>query len=340
METMCTSDDTLDATGDAVDPVLPQDGNPVHGRFDDYASTWSREQADIILSHQYDNGGWPKNQEYDAPGSGGNESGTFDNGATTLEMTFLADVYRDTHDARYRDAVRAAMEFILEAQYPSGGWPQGYPLRGSYHDHVTFNDDAMVRILTVLYHASHELPPFDTDVFDDALRASMRTAIDDGVEYILRAQIMQNGVLTVWCAQHGADDHLPKEGRSYELPSLSGSESVGILGFLMTQPQTPEIEAAVKAALAWFASPETYLADHRYDTSNLDNPIVASPGSRMWYRFYALETNEPMFVNRDGTVFRDITQMDPERRNGYRWGGDYGERIIAYAESVGYSPDP
>lgn len=316
-------------------PILPQDGNPVHSRYNKYRSEWSQDKADIILSHQYENGGWPKNQDYDAMGNGGNDLGTFDNGATTLEMTYLANVYRDRGGNQYRDAVRKAMDYIIEAQYGSGGWPQFYPLRGGYSDHVTFNDDAMSRILTVLHHVVQRTAPFDTDVITDSQRAQAKTAIAKGVDYILKAQWRQNGVLTVWCAQHGKDDYLPKKARAYELESLSGSESVEIIGFLMTQPQTPEIETAVKAALAWFRSPNTYLVDVAYDKS-VEEKFVPRSGSRTWFRFYDLETNRGFFSDRDSRKVYDIMDISEERRNGYSWGGSYGEKIISYAESVGY----
>lgn len=315
--------------------MLPQSGNPVHSRYNKYKSEWSKDKADIILSHQYANGGWPKNQAYGSTGSGGDGLGTFDNGATTLEMTFLADVYRDNGDTRYRDSVRKAMNYILDAQYPTGGWPQFYPLRGGYSDHVTFNDDAMSRILTLLHHVEQKTAPFDTDVITDEQRASAKSAIAKGVEYILKSQWIQNGKLTVWCAQHGKDDYQPKAARAYELASLSGSESVEIIAFLMTQPQTPEIEQAVRAGVDWFRSPDTYLADHTYSKS-VEEKIVPQEGSKMWYRFYDLETNRGFFSDRDGGTYYDIMEISEERREGYSWGGNYGSKIIPYAESVGY----
>ncbi len=321
--------------GEAV--FLPQEGNPVHDRFNRYLTEWSLNsgQADIILSYQYDNGGWPKNQSYSSAGNGGSGSATIDNGATTLEMTYLAEMYKRTGNTVYRDAARRAMDFLLEMQYPSGGWPQFYPLKGGYADHVTFNDDAMSRVLTVLYHAEKGSGPFDGDIFDGADRTQFRSAIDLGVDYILKSQWKQNGVLTAWCAQHGATDYLPKAARAYELESLSGSESVEIIAFLMTQPQTPEVATAVKAALGWYRSPNTILEDYTYDKSTTEK-IVYSPGDRMWYRFYNLYTNDGFFSDRDGGTYYDIMDISEERREGYSWGGGYGEKIISYAESVGY----
>lgn len=316
-------------------PVLSQSGNPAQNRFNSARTKWGADKADIILSHQYDNGGWPKNQEYDAFGSGGNDKGTFDNNATVSEMVYLAQIYKNTGSTQYRDAVRKAMQFIFNAQYPSGGWPQFYPLRGGYSDHVTFNDNAMASVLTVLHNAAEQNAPFDGDIFNDSDRAKMKQAIAAGIDYILNAQWRQNGQLTVWCAQHGATDYQPKAARAYELESLSGSESVEILGFLMTQPQSPEIEAAVKAGLAWFRSPNTYLADYTYDR-NAEQKIVPQTGSRMWYRFYNLYDNRGFFSDRDGGTYYDIMDISEERREGYSWGGNYGEKIISYAQRVGY----
>lgn len=316
-------------------PVLSQSGNPAQNRFNSSRTKWGADKADIILSHQYTNGGWPKNQEYDSAGSGGNDKGTFDNNATVSEMVYLAQIYKNTGNTKYRDSVRKAMQFIFNAQYSSGGWPQFYPLKGGYADHVTFNDNAMASVLTVLHNAAEKNVPFDGDIFNDGDRAKMKQAIAGGIDYILKSQWKQNGALTVWCAQHGATDYKPKAARAYELESLSGSESVEIIGFLMTQPQTPEIEAAVKAGLAWFRSPNTYLADYTYD-KNIEEKIVPKAGSRMWYRFYNLYDNRGFFSDRDGGTYYDIMDISEERRNGYSWGGNYGDKIISYAEKVGY----
>jgi PelA/Pel-15E family pectate lyase len=248
---------------------------------------------------------------------------------------YLAEVYRQNRNTKYRDAVRRAATFILSAQYSSGGWPQFFPLQGGYSDHVTFNDNAMAHVLTVLHFAGSSAAPFDTDVFSDSDRARFKTAVERGVQYILRAQWKRNGQLTAWCAQHGPDDYLPKPARAYELESLSGLESVGILAFLMSQPQTPAIEAAVRAGLAWYRSPSTYLDGYTYDSSQ-NNPVVPRSGSKMWYRFYDLNTNRGFFSDRDGGKYYDIMQISEERRTGYQWGGNYGDKIDAYAVRVGY----
>ena len=53
-------------------------------------------------------------------------------------------------DADTREAIVRGVDYLLESQLPNGCFPQVYPLQGSYHDAVTFNDDATVNALRVL----------------------------------------------------------------------------------------------------------------------------------------------------------------------------------------------
>ena len=57
---------------------------------------------------------------------------TFDDNTTAGATNYLLDVYMATLDPKYRPPLDRALAFILEAQYPLGGWPQRYPLR---HEH-------------------------------------------------------------------------------------------------------------------------------------------------------------------------------------------------------------
>ncbi|WP_204266508.1 pectate lyase, partial [Enterobacter hormaechei] len=68
--------------------------------------------------------------------------GTIDNNATTSELRFLARVQAMAPGAegeRYRAAFLKGVRYLLEAQFPNGGWPQIYPLQGGYHDALTYN---------------------------------------------------------------------------------------------------------------------------------------------------------------------------------------------------------
>jgi PelA/Pel-15E family pectate lyase len=267
------------------------------------------------------------------------------------ETMFLADAYRRSTDVKYRDAARKALDFLLTMQLPSGGFPQVYPARvgTTYSNYVTFNDDAMVRVLAMLDHAEEKKPPLDGDVFTAEQLAKITTAIAKAIDFILKSQIVQAGVKTVWCAQHDPTSYVPRGARSYELPSKSGKESIGVIAFLMSQPQTPEVKAAAQAAIAWYKSDAVKVADTAYvnrPSSNTDdsyNPIQPRVGSTMWYRFYDLEQDTGFFSGRLASdnppglgKQYDIMDIEAERRYGYQWGGSYGTELFTYTNRVGY----
>src|SRR3954468_14452222 len=162
-----------------------------------YRSDEGKRIAANILSQQSELGGWPKNVDTTVPYTGTDREKdlkpTFDNGATTDELRFLARAHRATGDARYQQAFLKGYDYILKAQYPTGGWPQFYPPDKAYHRHITFNDDAMVRLMNFLRET------YTTDRYaplDDDRRKSAKSAFDRGVACILKCQITIDGKLT------------------------------------------------------------------------------------------------------------------------------------------------
>jgi PelA/Pel-15E family pectate lyase len=191
--------------------------------------------------------------------------------------------------------------------------------------------------------------PFGGDIFTADQLARASTAISSATDFILKAQIAQGGIKTVWCAQHDPTSYVPRGARSYELPSKSGKESVGVIAFLMSQPQTPDVKAAAQAAIAWFKSDAVKVLNTAYvsrpstSTDDTYNPIQPKTGSTLWYRFYDLDRDVGFFSGRlptdnpPGTGKQyDIMAIEPERRYGYQWGGSYGTGLFAYSDRVGY----
>lgn len=335
--------------------VRPPAGEPrafVTGLKDRYSTgDLAKDLAlgDALISWQMPHGGWWKNWEskYSQKWNGrerrsdvvvnGVEAGTIDNDATVKEILFLASLYKRTGEPRFKQAVLRGIDFLLTMQYPSGGWPQIYPLRGGYSNHVTFNDDAMINVMELLEHVRKRFPPFDTDLIDATYAMRIDDALERGVRYILDSQIRVNGVLTAWCAQHDPSyPYAPRPGRSYEHVSISGSESVAIVRFLMEwDEKTPEIEAAIRAAVRWFD--EVKVPDTRYVSGDPQNQyFYHQPGSTIWYRFYQIGTNKPIFSGRDGVIKHDILQIEEERRNGYSWAGAYATDLLRIAKERGY----
>lgn len=300
-----------------------------------YASTEARSLADTVLLHQSPEGGWPKNTPLNvspevAPVDAGVKN-TFDNEATTLPMAFLARVIHAGGGATYRAAFDRGLNYTLAAQYPNGGWPQFYPLREGYYSHITFNDDAMVRVMTLLQGVASGSGPYDFVSSTDRARAA--NAVSRGLEVILATQIRQNGVLTVWCAQHDERTLAPAWARRYEPPSLSGSESVGLTRYLMSLDNpSPEVIAAVEGAVAWFEANAIRGARIENFTASDGAPdmrLVREPSAgRIWARFYELETNRPIFMGRESVVRYDFTEIERERRTGYRYYGAFAETLL------------
>ncbi|MGP4039701.1 pectate lyase [Gracilibacillus sp. D59] len=310
------------------------------------------KQADALLTWQMDHGGWYKNMEdkYNRPWDGEEpksemytpehgELGVIDNNATTNEILFLALMYNETGDTRYKESVLKGINYLLEAQYDTGGWPQVYPARGNYSDYATYNDNAMIRVMNVLTMFSQKEYPFNTDIVTDDLSKQIDASLDLGLEYILKSQITVDGVLTAWCAQHDPVTYEPMGARSYEHPSISGSESVGIVQYLMSLPNpSNEVQAAIDGALNWFE--EAKVEGVKYVSGDPEGQyFYPDSTTNTWYRFYEIGTNIPIFSGKDGVIKHKILEIEKERRDGYRWAGEWPQQLLDVANSTGYYED-
>ena len=307
-----------------------------------YGSDESVRVAENVLLYQRNIGGWPKNTAFHLSLSEAEKAklkadkntqdAIFDNGATTTEMRFLAKMYTKTSNSDYKTAVENGLRFILEAQYENGGWPMFYPLKKGYYTHITFNDDAHTRLLKLLKEINERKPLF-AFVTDAKLLADSKKAWENGLYIILKTQIIVDGKPTVWCAQHDENTFLPAKARTYELPSFSGAESVGLLEILMEiENPSPEIIRAVQGGVEWFDKHR--LKNTRWDNfinaeGKKDRRIVTDPAaSDMWGRFYDLETGLPYVSDRDGIKKSTLEEIGYERRNGYSWYTNSPEKII------------
>lgn len=285
-----------------------------------------RAALEGILSWQTERGDWPKNKDTtQKKPSGEKASGTFDNGATTAEIRVLARAFRVTCEERFRLATIKGLDHIFKAQYANGGWPQYYPLSTNNHRHITFNDGTMIHLLELLADVVSDR---DFGFVDPARRQAAVKAIKLGRECIVKCQIIVDGKPTVWCAQHHAETLVPVLGRSYEHPSLSGAESAGILRYLMSfKSPSPDVIRSVRAGVAWFDSAK--IEGFRYRKSKSEIALTRDPhADPLWARFYEIKTNRPIFSDRDGVIRYDIQQIGGERRGGYSWYGNWGEKVF------------
>ena len=286
-----------------------------------YASAEAMRIADNLLLYQRDSGGWPKNIDMAKPldekdladlrrDRKSNDS-TIDNGATFTQLSFLARVVTAQPQERHRESFLKGFDYLLQAQYPNGGWPQFYPDLEGYYKHITFNDNAMMGVMKLLRDVAAATPAYA--FVDEARRARAAKAVEKGIDCILKTQVIVNGRRTVWCAQHDEVTLAPAAARKYELVSLSGGESVEIVRFLMAiKNPSPEVVEAIESAVAWFK----------------DSQVKDPEGKPTWARFYEIGSNRPIFSGRDGRVKYNLSEIEEERRTGYAWYGDWPAKLF------------
>lgn len=332
------------------------DGSEVTGRISVEISGISIKiaEAENVLLFQRNNGGWPKYHNdfsgYDRAQTTGDLAEaakkdkldtTTDNNHTIGEIRILLNAYQVSGNQEYLDAAIRGIDWVFEAQYDSGGWPQVYPIEpNDYSRHITYNDNAMSNVMNLMRDIFLERN--NLDLIDASYISKAQTAFDKGIEVILNTQNVVNGIKTAWCAQHDAVTLEPVMARSYELASNSGSESVEVVRLLMTLDNpSSEVIDAVKSAVAWFE--EVKIVGYALQGSGGDKVLVESPGNVMWGRFYTLddytgdqyeslfntfEPNEPFFCSRTGGPKKTIAEISHERRNGYSWYGNWPKNLI------------
>lgn len=294
-----------------------------------YASNDGRHVIESILARQHTCGGWDKNYDPTGPWDPGklakekDKPATIDNDATVSEMRVLANAYQATGDPLLEKAFVRGLTYLFDAQYDNGGWPQYYPLRGGYHDAITYNDDAMVNVLVLMRDIALNEKPFT--FLDDKQREQARIVFKHGIQAVVKTQVVVDGQPTVWCAQHDAVTLKPTKARAYEHPSLSGAESARIVQLLMSLDNPPpEVIRSVQAAVHWFE--QTAIRGVTYKRVTLpdgktDRRLVPSdnPDECWWARFYEIGTNRPIFSGRDSVIRYNLSEVEDERRNGYAW---------------------
>lgn len=301
-----------------------------------WLSAAAEPTALAILSFQTPSGGWSKRTDMASQNRRpGQQFGvekdyipTFDNGATSTQILWLHSYLsyaRSELKPVLQRAIERAIRFVLEAQYPNGGFAQTYPLRGGYHDAVTLNDDVMLNLLKLLQQVATAT---DFDYLPIAVRQQAGKQFQRGLDWLLQAQVKLNGDLTVWGAQHDPVSFLPVKARAYELASLVSSESAGITLLLMQLPEPTAAQiTSIEAAVRWFKAKQ--IRDTQMQRSENGVRFVYKTGAKpLWARFYDLQQQHPLFVDRNGKVVSSMEQLSIERQMGYGWYQSKAEAVL------------
>lgn len=300
------------------------------------------EIAENLLKFQNQDGGWPANLDWLADievsvirnlRKGNFGRSTFDNRNVYSQIEYLALAFNATGLKRYQEASIRGLVYVLQEQRSSGGW------RGRDVEAITFNDDVMVGIMNLLLKIRRGDSTFRW--LDPAMQARLSLSLDDAINATLNCQIQVAGIKTAWCQQHDHASYEPIRARTYELPSITANESVGVVDFLMKLPDpSPKVIDAIESAIKWFNATKIHgikietvpIKPVRFEgfTATINRlEVKDNRASPIWARFYEIGSNRPFFCNRDGTKVYQLADVELERRIGYGWYGYWPAKLIA-----------
>ena len=295
-----------------------------------FGSSEAISVANDIVKYQIANeGGWRKGMNVEQTGDWAHS--TIDNDVTTSQIRFLMRTYKQTGNSSYLDCAMRGVDCLFKMQYSNGGYMQNLNTPGTYHAHITLNDAAYLHVAEIMQEMSAKSGDFTA--VSDAYAQKAATSLQKAIQCLLDMQVTVNGVKTVWGQQHDENTLKPAGARAYELPSLCTSESAGVITFLYNyakaHPERSDIAESVNAAITWFKKTAIYGIKFDWNSDKSDKVVTKQDGAGpIWARFYTLDTEVPLFSDRDGGTYYDVSQISQERRTGYAWYGNWGKNVV------------
>lgn len=277
-----------------------------HATGDEYYYEAATKVGEALSAAQLPTGGWnymydfagedSTRQWYETIGQNGWRleefqhyygNATFDDAGTAESSQFLLRLYTEKEDETFKPALDKAIDFVVESQYPVGGWPQRFPApeeefskdgAADYTGYITFNDDVAaenIEFLLMVYQA----------LGDESVLDTVRSGMDAFT--VTQQPAPQAG----WSLQHTVEDLQPAGARSYEPLSLAthttASNVEKLLGFYELTGDEKYLEG-VPAALDWL------------DSVRLPEDQWTEDG-RQYPTFIELGTNDALYVHRRGS---------------------------------------
>jgi PelA/Pel-15E family pectate lyase len=279
------------------------------------------EVASALIYGQLKSGGWTNCIDFDPTGArvaqyrngrgSGKNNSSLDDGQTQSAIRFLiqADAAFEFKNAGIHEATLLALDALLAAQFPSGGFPQvwsgpvskqpvvqaSYPEHDyrtegrvkNYWDMPTLNDNVCVHVAHALRDAYHV---YQEERYLDAIKKLG--------DFLLLAQMPEPQ--PAWAQQYNYQMQ-PIWARRFEPPAIAGHESQSIVGLLIDIAEITKDSKYLKTLPAAIA----YLR-----RSTLADGQIA--------RYYELETNRPLYMHRDGDKY-SLTFDDGNLPAHYSW---------------------
>ncbi|MEX2123813.1 MAG: pectate lyase [Woeseia sp.] len=224
---------------------------------------------------------------------------TFDDQVTTDAAKFLLRLYVEKLDPRYKAPLDKAIQFVLDSQYPVGGWPQRYPLKYEYSrpghpdytSYLTFNDDVAAENISFLILCYRVLG--DRQLLDSITR---------GMNFFVLTQ--QSPEQPGWSLQYTLDLH-PAAARTYEPRALATHTTASNIDHLISYfglTGESRFLARVPEAIDWLDARR--LAGGSTDRGATHPTFIES------------DTDKPLYVHRRGSnVVNGEYYADYDSRN-------------------------
>lgn len=274
-----------------------------HATGDEYYYQAAEKVAGALIQGQHPSGGWNYVVDFAGEDSirewyatvGRNAwrleefqhyygNATFDDGGTAECSKFFLRLFLEKHDAKYRPALDKAIKFVLDSQYPVGGWPQRFPLKNEFSHHgrpdytsfITLNDDVASENIDFLIKCYQTLG--DRQLLDPIKR---------GMECFLKTQgpASQPG----WALQYTVDLK-PAGARTYEPEGYvthTTGQAIEQLFHFYALTGDAKFLARIPEALDWL------------EKSRSPKEIV--PEGRTHPTFLDVGTNLPVYIHRRGS---------------------------------------
>jgi PelA/Pel-15E family pectate lyase len=279
------------------------------------------EAAEAIAYGQLESGGWtnsidfnPKSDrtaEYRNGRGRGKDNSSLDDGQTqsAIQLLVRVDAANDTRNRIVHGASVIALDALLRAQFPNGGFPQvwtgpveRHPVKKANYPEHDWRSEGRIKNYWDMYTINDNVPGYVADTLIAAYEAyeapKYLEALKRLGDFLLLAQMPepQPG----WAQQYNYDMQ-PIWARKFEPPGVSGDETQEVLATLMKISHytgDPKYLQPIPSAAAWLRR------------SLLPTGEVA--------RYYELRTNRPLYMSRNGKQY-SLTYDDRCLPDHYGW---------------------
>lgn len=245
---------------------------------------------------------------------------TLQDGCITKILYFIHKTYLIHNHDIFQNRIISALNVIINSQHQNGGWSLYTEKKGYYSDYLAYNDGVHINAISILYKILYEEKE-DFGYLSEELINNIQIAYDKALDFILNTQIIVNNEKKIWAQQYYPDTLLPAPARSFEPNGLCGLESVGIIKFLKNiKNPTNEILDCIEYATEWFDNNYINTPLYRYNNNFYEGNGLYS---KQWARYYDINTNAPIYLDRDTNIYTDIVELneisESKRALGYNW---------------------